>query len=281
MEFSNLIYQVEDKIATVTINRPEVLNALNGETISELTTVVDQIAEDKTVNGVIITGAGDKSFVAGADIKELATKTPITGRDLSLAGQSVFRKIEKLPKPVVAAVNGFALGGGCELAMACHMRIASANARFGQPEVGLGIIPGYGGTQRLPRLVGKGIGLELLLGGGMIDAAEAYRIGLVNSVIEAFKKNEDGEFQTDAKGRKIFDREAFLADVKKFLSRILKNGPVALAYVIEAVNRGLDTDLEVGLRVEADLFGVIFSTEDVHEGLNAFLEKRGVNFTGK
>ncbi|MBT7616772.1 MAG: crotonase, partial [Calditrichaeota bacterium] len=184
MEFENLIYDVEDGIATVTINRLKAMNSLNSATIEDLTNVFDVIAGDDKVGGVILTGAGNKAFVAGADISELVTKNPLTGREFALAGQAMTTKIEKLNKPVIAAINGFALGGGCELAMACHMRVAAAHAKFGQPEVGLGLLPGFGGTQRLPRLVGKGRGLELLLGGGMIGAVEAYRIGLVNIAVE-------------------------------------------------------------------------------------------------
>ncbi len=193
MEFNNLLYDVKDRIATITINRLESLNSLNSETTSELARAFDIIASDENISGVILIGAGDKAFVAGADIKELSTKNQITGREFVLAGQEALNKIENLPKPVIAAVNGFALGGGCELAMACHLRVAAAHAKFGQPEVGLGLIPGYGGTQRLPRLIGKGRARELLLGGGIIDAAEAFRIGLVNAVVETYKKDESGK----------------------------------------------------------------------------------------
>jgi len=249
MEFQNILYEVDDRIATVTINRPKSLNSLNSETIVELACVFDQNA--------------------------------LTGRDFVLAGQAAFNKIENLPKPVIAAVNGFALGGGCELAMACHLRVAVSHARFGQPEVGLGLIPGYGGTQRLPRLVGRGRALELLLGGGMIDAAEAFRIGLVNAVVETNKKDETGKEILDEKGKKVFDREDFLAKVREMLKGILAKGPLALGYVIEAVNRGLETDLPSGLRLEADLFGMACATEDSKEGLNAFLEKRQAVFKGK
>ena len=281
MDFNNIIYSVEDAVATVTVNRPQVLNALNSGTVSELERVFDRIASEEAVRGVILIGAGDKAFVAGADIAELATKNPMTGRDFSRVGQRMMNKIEGLPKPVVAAVNGFALGGGCELAMACHLRVAAAHARFGQPEVGLGIIPGYGGTQRLPRLVGKGRALEILLGGGMIDAAEAFRIGLVNCVVEAYKKDDAGKELTDEKGRKLFDRELFLGQVRRMLTGFLAKGPLALAYVIEAVNRGLDGDLEAGLLLESDLFGLLYATEDVREGLSAFLEKREAKFKGR
>jgi len=281
MDFVNLLYQLEDGIATITINRPKVLNALNSATIAELGQAMKQAALDEAVRGVILTGAGEKAFVAGADIAELATKTPATAKAFALAGQTVTNDIETMPKPVIAAVNGFALGGGCELAMACHMRVAAAHAKFGQPEVGLGIIPGYGGTQRLPRLVGKGRALELLLGGAIIDATEAYRIGLANCVLETWKKNEQGQPVTDDKGRKQFDAAVFQAEVKRMLKGFLSKGPLALAHVIEAVNRGLDADLEAGLRIEADQFGLVYASSDAYEGLKAFNEKREPRFTGK
>ncbi len=281
MEFSNLLYDVKDGIATITINRPKALNALNSETISELSNLFDNIASEDNVLGVILIGSGDRAFVAGADIKELSTKNPVSGREFVQSGQAAFNKIENLPKPVIAAVNGFALGGGCELAMACHLRVAAAHAKFGQPEVGLGLIPGYGGTQRLPRLVGKGRALELLLGGGIITAAEAFRMGLVNAVVEAFKKDETGKEIADEKGRKVFDRDDFLANIQEMLKGILTKAPVALGYVIEAVNRGLETDLASGLKLEADLFGQLYTTEDVYEGMNAYLEKRQAEFRGK
>ncbi|MFH0765254.1 MAG: enoyl-CoA hydratase-related protein [Calditrichota bacterium] len=281
MEFQNLLLAVEDSIALLTINRPRAMNALNSETLRELGLATEQLNSDPLVQGLIIIGSGDKAFVAGADIAELNTKNPISGREFALTGQLIFNRIEALPKPVIAAVNGFALGGGCELAMACHLRVASAQARFGQPEVGLGLIPGFGGTQRLPRLIGKGRALELLLGGGLIDAAEAYRIGLVNCVVEAWKTDADGVDLTDEKGRKIFDREEFVAAVIKMMKGFLEKGPAALAYVLEAVNRGLDVPLTEGLRIEADLFGNLYATHDSHEGLTAFLEKRKANFTGK
>lgn len=281
MSYENILCTIDAGVATVVVNRPKVLNALNSATIAELTDAFDKLAADAAVRGVILTGAGDKAFVAGADIGELATKNPQTGRQFALTGQSLFNKIERLSKPVIAAVNGFALGGGCELSTACHMRVAAHHAKFGQPEVGLGIIPGYGGTQRLPRLVGKGRALELLLGGGMIDAAEAYRIGLVNCVVEAYKKDSKGALLHDDKGRKIFDPDYFQAEVKRMLRGFLAKGPVALACVLDAVNRGLDVNLEEGLRIEADLFGLVYASDDCKEGLTAFLEKREPKFQGK
>jgi len=281
MDFVNIEYSVQDNIATVTINRPRAMNALNSETLTEIDQAFKTIEADNSVLGVIITGAGDKSFVAGADISELSTKDPVTGREQALFGQAVYNRIENLPKPVVAAVNGFALGGGCELAMACHLRVAGAHARFGQPEVGLGLIPGYGGTQRLPRLVGKGIALELMLGGGMINAAEAFRIGLVNAVIEVYKQDEKGNDIVNEKGKKVFDKAAFIGKITVMLKGILEKGPVALGYVIDAVNRGLETNLQDGMQIEADLFGKLYETEDTKEGLQAFLERRQANFKGK
>lgn len=281
MEFENINLKVQDHIAILTIDRPKVLNALNSQTMSELEIVVDRLAKDDDIRGVIVIGGGDKAFVAGADISELATKNPLSAREFALTGQRIFNKIEALPKPVIAAVNGFALGGGCELTMACHIRVASAHAKFGQPEVGLGIIPGYGGTQRLPRLVGKGRALEILLGGGMIDADEAYRIGLVNRVINAYKTDQDGKDFVDEKGRKIFDREEFLGKVVKMMTGLLTKAPLAQAYVIDAVNRGLDDDLEAALDVEADVFSILFATQDMTEGTMAFLEKREAKFAGK
>ncbi len=281
MEFKNINYSVSDRIATVAVNRPKALNALNSETVSDLSNVFDLIINDDNVLGVVIVGAGGRAFVAGADIAELSQKNLLTGREFVLAGQAALNKIEDCPKPVIAAVNGFALGGGCELAMACHMRVASITAKFGQPEVGLGLIPGFGGTQRLPRLVGKGRAFELLLGGGIINAAEAYRIGLVNAVIEVYKKDEKGEELLDSKGRKVFDTDAFLQNTQAMLQGIVSKAPLALAYVIESVNRGCDDNIKSGLATEADLFSVLCGTEDMREGLIAFLDKREAKFTGK
>jgi enoyl-CoA hydratase len=254
-----LLFELSNGIARVTINRPDKLNALNATVISELGDAVTRIETDPAVRGVILTGSGQKAFVAGADIAELAGQGPMDGKVRSMAGQLVFRRLERCGKPVIAAVNGFALGGGCELAMACHIRIAAENARFGQPEVKLGISPGYGGTARLPRLVGKGRALELLLGGGMIDAAEAYRIGLVNRVVPA---------------------DRLLPEAETLLGTILENGPLAIRACLEAVDAGLDATLDQALLLEANHFGLLSATEDMREGTQAFLEKRKPVFRG-
>jgi enoyl-CoA hydratase len=256
---TTLLFELSDGIARVTINRPDKLNALNATVIAELGDVVTRIETDAAVRGVILTGAGSKAFVAGADISELSEQGPIDGKARSILGQTVFRRLERCGKPVIAAVNGFALGGGCELAMACHIRIAAENARFGQPEVKLGIGPGYGGTARLPRLVGRGRALELLLTGTMIDATEAYRIGLVNRVVPG---------------------EALLKESEAMLRTILENGPLAIKACLEAVDAGLDTSLDQGLLLEANHFGLLSSTEDMREGTRAFTEKRKPVFKG-
>ena len=250
----------DDRVATITISRPEKLNALNGETLDELRKAFDEIARDDAIGGVILTGAGDKAFVAGADISELAGLDPVAAREHALRGQGLCSLIEELGKPVVAAVNGFALGGGCELAMACTLRVASEKARFGQPEVKLGVIPGFGGTQRLGRLVGRGSALELLLTGDLIDAGEAHRIGLVNRVVPAAEVMQES---------------------RALLDRILAQGPLAVRYVMEATHHGLEMPLEEGLFLEANLFGVTFGTEDMKEGTAAFLEKRAPDFKGR
>ena len=258
--FENLLFDKKDSIAYVTINRPKVLNALNMATIGELRTVFTQLKDDREVRVVILTGAGEKSFVAGADIGELQKNNPVEAKEYTHRGQSVLDLIENLGKPVIACINGFALGGGCEIAMACTMRLASENAKLGQPEVKLGIIPGYGGSQRLPRLVGKGIAMQLLLTGEMITAQEAHRIGLVNEVVPA--------------GQLIARAEAIA-------QAIIKNAPLAIQYCLEAVNHGIEMTLPEGLYLEATLFAVSCATEDKKEGTSAFLEKRAANFAGK
>jgi len=256
---TTLLFALQDGIARVTINRPDKLNALNATVLSELGDAVTRIETDAGVRGVILTGSGQKAFVAGADIAELAGQGPVEGKARSMLGQQVFRRLELCGKPVIAAVNGFALGGGCELAMACHIRIAAEHARFGQPEVKLGIGPGYGGTARLPRLVGKGRALELLLTGEMIDAAEAYRLGLVNRVVPADK---------------------LLTESETLLQTILGNGPLAIRACLEAVDAGLETHLDQALLLEANHFGLLSGTEDMREGTKAFMEKRKPVFRG-
>lgn len=259
MPYTNLTFDVRDRIATVTINRPDKLNALNDATIAELDEAIGEVIRRADVGGAILTGTGAKAFVAGADIAELATQGSLDGRLRAMVGQRVFTRFETSPKPVIAAINGFALGGGLELALACHIRIASDNAKMGLPEVKLGIGPGYGGTQRLPRLIGKGRALQLMLTAEMTDAAEAYRIGLVNKVVP---------------------QAELIATAEAMMKQILANGPVAIALCIEAVNRGLDTTLEEGLVIEANHFGLIATTKDMREGMSAFLEKRPAAFTG-
>ena len=259
MPFKFLTLDVEDRIATLTVNRPDKLNALNDATVAELGHAIDQIRVDDSIGGVLITGAG-RAFVAGADISELSSQTPVLAKARARAGQDVFRRIETCPKPVIAVVNGFALGGGCELAMACHIRIASDAAKFGQPESKLGLLPGYGGSQRLPRLVGKGRAIQLLITGEMIDAAEAYRIGLVNKVVPAAE---------------------LMNAARDMLKTILANGPLAVALCIEAIDRGLEMSLEEGLILEANHFGLLAATDDMSEGTRAFLEKRAPAFKGK
>ncbi|MFQ5790043.1 MAG: enoyl-CoA hydratase/isomerase family protein [Acidobacteriota bacterium] len=260
MAYKNLDIETRDGISVVTINRPKVLNALNFETMGELAAAFASLARDGSVRGIVVTGAGEKAFVAGADIKELERETPESGHESSIRGQSVFRQIEAVGKPVVAAVNGFALGGGLELALACHMRIAAEEAKMGLPEVKLGAMPGYGGTQRLGRLIGKGRALQMILTGEPIDAAEAYRIGLVNRVVP---------------------RGELLEAARALLQKVLRNGPLAVRNALIAVDRGLDGSSEEGLALEASLFGVLCGTEDLREGMRAFLEKRPAEFKGK
>ncbi len=260
MNFENLLFEKKDNFVKITINRPDKLNALNKETLTEIGRAFDEIESDSSIRGVLMTGSGEKAFVAGADILEISTLDNISGTEFALEGQEVFNKIEQCSKPVVAAINGFALGGGCELALACHIRIASENAKFGQPEVNLGIIPGFGGTQRLPRIIGKGRALEMLMTGNMIDAHEAYRIGLLNQ---------------------LTSKENLINMAEKILNTIVEKGPYAIKMVISAVNDGLDKKLSSALNEEANLFGQTCATEDKHEGTSAFLEKRKPNFTGK
>jgi len=260
MAFENLLYEKRDGIGHVTVNRPEKLNALNRKTMDELHDCFQEIERDDEVRAVILTGAGEKAFVGGADINELAVQTPVEGKELSMRGQKILDLIEHLGKPVIAAVNGYALGGGCELALACTIRIASENARLGQPEVNLGLIPGYAGTQRLPRLVGRGRALEMVLSGEPVSAAEAYRIGLVNQVVSA---------------------QDLIAAAEKLAHKILANAPLAVKFALEAVNHGLEMTQAEGQFLEANLFGLCCTTADMKEGTRAFLEKRPARFMGK
>jgi enoyl-CoA hydratase len=260
MEFETLRYEVDDDgLATITIHRPDKLNALNAAVLSDLDRAFRQARGDAAVRGIILTGAGDRSFVAGADIQQFPELDALDGHRFALRGQAVFNRIEELSKPVVAAVNGFALGGGCELAMACHLRVAAENAVFGQPEVNLGIIPGYGGTQRLPRLVGLGLATELILTGDRIAAQRAYEIGLVNRVVPA---------------------DDLLPTAKDLLRTIAAKGPLAISFALEAL-RASDQPLREGLRHEAALFGQTCATEDATEGATAFLERREPDFKGR
>jgi len=260
MNYGTLLFDVRDGIALITINRPDKLNALNDQVMAELADVAQRLATDDAIRGAILTGAGPKAFVAGADIGDLAKQGPFDGKARALRGQAVLRRLETCGKPVIAAVNGFALGGGCELAMACHLRIASENAKFGQPELKLGIAPGYGGTQRLPRLVGKGVALQLILTGETIDAREAHRIGLVNKVVPSAE---------------------LLAAAEQLLRAILAMGPLAVRLALEAVDQGLEMSLDEGLLLEANHFGLLAATRDMKEGLGAFLEKRAPKFEGR
>ena len=261
MSFKNIVFEVaEDGIATLTMNRPAKRNALNAETLGELENALSRVETDTAIRALLITGAGDKAFVAGADIGELADADPVASSGLSLKGQRIFRRLELMTKPSVAAINGFALGGGLELAMACTLRVAASTAQLGQPEVKLGIIAGYGGTQRLARLAGAAKAMEWLLTGDMISAAEAHRTGLVNHVVEPAELLE-------------FSRA--------LLRRVLANGPVAIGLTMQAVDVGLNCGLEEGLRFEAAAFGIAAATEDRKEGTRAFLEKRAARFTGR
>jgi enoyl-CoA hydratase len=260
MAYMTLLLEKRDGIAYITVNRPEKLNALNQKVMKELGECFEEIEGDGDVKAVILTGAGEKAFVAGADINELAAQTPMQGKEMSLSGQKVLNSIENLGKPVIAAVNGYAFGGGCEMAMACTLRIASENARLGQPEVKLGIIPGYAGTQRLPRLLGKGRALEMILSGEAVTAQEAYRIGLVNQVVP---------------------QKDLMASAEALARKIMANGPLAVKLAMEAVNHGMEMTEEQGEFLEANLFGLCCTTGDMKEGTRAFLEKRPAKFTGK
>jgi enoyl-CoA hydratase len=259
MPYAYLQLTKSDRVATLTINRPDKLNSLSDDVIGELEAAIMEVRSATDIGGLIVTGAG-RAFVAGADIAELSGQSVTEGRARAQRGQHVFSLFESSPKPVIAAVNGFALGGGCELALACHIRIAGEAAQFGQPETKLGITPGYGGTQRLPRVVGRARALELLLTGDRIDAAEAYRIGLVNRVVPGDK---------------------LMSECEALLRKMLANGPIAVALCIDAVNRGVNMPLKDGLALEAGYFGILSGTADMREGMSAFLEKRGANFRGK
>ncbi len=259
-DFENLLVEHDGAVATITVNRPKVLNALNTQTLDELGRALLALRLDDRVRVLILTGAGEKSFVAGADINELSVQTPTSGRDHAMAGQRVFDLIENLGKPVIAAINGYALGGGCELAMACTLRVAADTAKLGQPEINLGIIPGYAGTQRLPRLVGRGRALELLLTGDQISATEALRIGLVNRVVPAAE---------------------LMGTVRTLAALLATRAPVAARYIIDAVSKGLEMPFAEAQAYEATLFGLVSTTEDMREGTKAFLEKRKAEFKGK
>lgn len=259
MNFKNVIFEKEEKIAIVTINRPKALNALNSETLLEIDSIIDKIAVDDDILAVILTGSG-KAFVAGADISEMKDLNASGGRKFGILGNKVFRKLENLEKPVIAAVNGFALGGGCEISMACDIRIASSKAKFGQPESGLGITPGFGGTQRLARLVGLGMAKELIYTAKMIKADEAFRIGLVNKVVEP---------------------DVLMDEAKTLANQIISNAPIAVRLCKSAINRGIQTDIDTGIAYESEVFGECFATEDQKEGMGAFLEKRSKSFKNK
>jgi enoyl-CoA hydratase len=260
MVFDNLLLERDGRVACLTINRPAVLNALNTPTLDELRRAVLDLKQDDEIGAIVLTGSGNRAFVAGADINELARQSPVSGREHALAGQHVFDVIENLGKPVVAAINGFALGGGCELAMACTLRIAAESAQLGQPEINLGIIPGYGGTQRLSRLVGKGRALELMLTGAPISAAEAERIGLVNRVVPAAD---------------------LMNEARKLAAALAAQPPIAVRYILNAAHKGLEMPFAEACTFEATLFGLVAATEDMREGTQAFLEKRKPAFKGR
>jgi enoyl-CoA hydratase len=258
--FENLLIDRDGAVALVMVNRPKVLNALNMQTLDELRRAILDLKRDDAVRALVLTGAGEKSFVAGADINELATQTPTTGREHAMSGQHILDLIEHMGKPVIAAINGFALGGGCELAMACTIRLAADTARLGQPEINLGILPGYGGTQRLARIVGRGRALEIMLTGDMLTAQEAHRLGLVN---------------------RVFPAADLMAEAKKLAATLAAKAPIAVRYILEAVHRGLDMPFAEAQNFEATLFGLVASTDDMREGTKAFLEKRKADFKGR
>lgn len=256
MDYNNLIIELNDGIMTVIISRPKAMNALNTNLLTELNTLIDSIESSKDVRVVIFTGDG-KAFVAGADISEMKNKNPEESRIFSQFGNKIFRKIELMNKPVIGAINGFALGGGCELAMACDIRIASEKAKFGQPEVGLGIIPGFGGTQRMPRLIGLAKAKELIFTGRIINSTEAEKIGLVNLVVPP---------------------EDLMLKAIEIANMIIKNSSIAVGYAKSSINRGIETDIETGMLIEQDIFGLCFAHEDQNEGMEAFLEKRSAQY---
>jgi enoyl-CoA hydratase len=260
MAFDTLLLERDGTVAILTINRPQVLNALNSQTLDELRRAILDLKQDESVRVVILTGAGEKAFVAGADINELAVQTPTSGREYALAGQHVFDLVENMGKPVIAAINGYALGGGCELAMACTLRLAADTAKVGQPEISLGLIPGYAGTQRLPRLVGKGRAMELILTGTPIGADDALRIGLVNRVVPAAE---------------------LMASARSLAQQLARSAPIAMRYIINAVNEGVEMPFADASQYEATLFGLVASTDDMREGTAAFLQKRKPEFKGK
>ena len=260
MGYVNLLLEKSGPIAVLTINRPKALNALNSDTLTELSTVLDELGRDSSVRVVILTGSGEKAFIAGADISQMKDLTPLEGRGFAQLGQATFRKLELLPQPVIAAINGFALGGGCELALACDIRLASENAKFGQPEVSLGLTAGFGGTQRLPRLIGTGLAGELLFTGDIIDAQEAYRIGLVN---------------------RVYAFDSLLEEAQKLAQRIAGRAPIAVQLSKSAIQRGTNLDLDSAQAYEAEVFALTFSTQDQTEGCTAFVEKRKPTFEGR
>ncbi|MCF0148305.1 MAG: short-chain-enoyl-CoA hydratase [Clostridium sp.] len=260
MELKNLILEKEGHLAIVIINRPKALNALNSDTLKDLDAVLEDLEQDSNIYSVILTGAGEKAFVAGADISEMKDLSEEEGKNFGLLGNKVFRRLEKLDKPVIAAISGFALGGGCELAMACDIRIASEKARFAQPEAGLGITPGFGGTQRLPRLVGEGKAKELIYTCAMVKADEALRIGLVNKVVPL---------------------ENLMEEAKAMANAIMANAPIAVKLCKDAINRGMQVDIDTAIEIEAEDFGKCFATEDQKEGMTAFIDKRAKNFSNK